>query len=237
MDTSGSRLTACYAPAGMSISEKQLAANRANAARSTGPLTPEGKARSARNARKHGFRAADFAVVRLEDLEAVDRLRADLIALYGPVNSQELFAIERMALAQLAILRAARLEAGLLTLSLNEALEPSGEGKPFIPMSEELAGDLEVTRAQNRNFALCPGPACSPPSIRRLAAVPALPGPGRAPVPPRPRRTRAPQVPRPFFTERTHFLWGGPPGPRGSSRTRKMPQIPTASVENHHFPS
>ena len=45
------------------ISEKRLAANRANAARSTGPRTPEGKARSAQN-RKHGFTPSTFAVVR-----------------------------------------------------------------------------------------------------------------------------------------------------------------------------
>ena len=50
------------------ISEKQLTANRANAARSTGPRSPEGKARSAQNSRKHGFTASTFAVVRLEDL-------------------------------------------------------------------------------------------------------------------------------------------------------------------------
>src|ERR1041384_7666426 len=96
-----------------SISEKQLAANRANAARSTGPRTPEGKARSARNSRRHGFTASTFAVIRLEELNEIDHLRADLLAVYQPVNSQELFAIERIALAQQALLRAARLEAGL----------------------------------------------------------------------------------------------------------------------------
>ncbi len=82
------------------VSASQLAANRANAARSTGPRTPEGKARSAQNARRHGFAAANFAVVRFEDLQAVANLRADLIAVYQPVNSQELFAIERIALAR-----------------------------------------------------------------------------------------------------------------------------------------
>jgi hypothetical protein len=84
------------------VSEKQLAANRVNAANSTGPRTPEGKARSAQNSRKHGFTASHFAVVRLEELEEVAHLRADLIAIYQSANSQELFAIERIALASKA---------------------------------------------------------------------------------------------------------------------------------------
>ena len=137
------------------VSARQLAANRANAARSTGPRTPAGKARSAQNVRRHGFAAAEFAVVRLEDLQAVAHLKADLLAVYRPVNSQELFAIERIALAQHALLRAARLETGLFTFCLDLALDPSGN--PITLMTEALVGDLEITRAQNRNFALAEG--------------------------------------------------------------------------------
>ena len=37
-----------------------LAANRANAVKSTGPRTREGKARVARNALRHGFQARSF---------------------------------------------------------------------------------------------------------------------------------------------------------------------------------
>jgi len=139
------------------VSPKQLAANRANAVHSTGPRTPEGKARSAQNSRKHGFTASTFAVVRLEDLQEVAHLRADLIAVYQPANSQELFAIERIALAQQAILRIARLESGLLTSCLNDALDTSGQ--LFISMSQDLVGygDIEITKAQNRNYALADG--------------------------------------------------------------------------------
>jgi len=137
------------------VSARQLAANRANARRSSGPRTPEGKARASQNARRHGFAAADYAVVRLEDLEAVARLKDDLVAVYQPVNSQELFALERVALAQHALLRCARLESGLFTTCLNEALDRTGN--PIVPMTEDLVGDLEITRAQNRNYALAEG--------------------------------------------------------------------------------
>src|SRR5664279_1920509 len=115
------------------VSPEQLAANRANAAKSTGPRTPEGKTRSAQNARKHGFTAFSYAVVRLEDLNEVANLKDDLVAFYQPVNSQELFAVERIALAQQALLRAARLESGLFTTCLNSCFDPLGE--PMVPVS------------------------------------------------------------------------------------------------------
>ena len=139
------------------ISEKQLAANRANAARSTGPRSPEGKARAAQNSRRHGFTPSTFAVVRLEDLHDIAHLKDDLLAVYKPINSQELFAVERIALAQQALLRAARLESGLFITCLNETLDSAGQ--PMVLMSPELAGDgdIEITRAQNRNFLLGEG--------------------------------------------------------------------------------
>jgi hypothetical protein len=138
------------------VSPRRLAANRANAERSTGPRTPEGKARSAQNARKHGFRASTFAVVRFEELDEIARLKADLVAVYQPVNSQELFALERVALAQQALLRAARLEAGLFTAALNETCNPDGHAWIFMNRAV-VGGDVEITRAQNRNFLLGAG--------------------------------------------------------------------------------
>jgi hypothetical protein len=138
------------------ISEKKLAANRANAAHSTGPRSPEGKTRSAQNSRKHGLTASTFTVVRLEELDEVAHLRDDAIAFYQPVNSQEIFAVERIALAQQSILRAARLEAGTATNCMNEAFD--GSGRPNVQLSSLLINkDNEITRPQNRNFLFAEG--------------------------------------------------------------------------------
>src|ERR1022692_1943373 len=137
--------------------DKQIAANRINAQKSTGPRSPAGKMKSALNARKHGFAGSVFTVVRLEDLNEINQLRQDALDLYRPVNSQELFALERVAVCQLSMIRASRLEAGLFTTCLDKALDP--EGEPIHLMSPELAGDgdIEITRVQNRNFALGEG--------------------------------------------------------------------------------
>jgi len=134
----------------LTVSPEQLAANRANAANSTGPRTPEGKARSSQNARKHGFAASNFAVGApsgpLEDLNEVANLLEDLVNLYHPVSSHELFALERIARAQQSILRAARLEAGFFSLCLGESFDTSGQFR--IPMNSQLTEEIETCQAQ-----------------------------------------------------------------------------------------
>src|SRR6201992_2161939 len=102
---------------------------------------------------QHAFRGSSFAVVRLEELNEIANLKADAVACYRPTNSQELFAVERIALSQQAILRGYRLESGLFTVALNCAIEDSG--RAFRPMGEDMIGDgdIEITRAQNRNYA------------------------------------------------------------------------------------
>ena len=137
--------------------EKQLAANRANALKSTGPRSPEGKSRAARNARKHSFSGSDFTIIKIEERDAIDRLRDDLIAAYAPQNSQELFAIERIALAQHNILRLARFESGLFNLALNRAICDYDNEIPYMPLHQDLHVDAEDIKAQNRAYALATG--------------------------------------------------------------------------------
>jgi hypothetical protein len=58
-------------------SQARQTANQENATRSTGPRTPEGKARSSQNARKHGLTAAQL-VIAAEDREEFDEFLAEL---------------------------------------------------------------------------------------------------------------------------------------------------------------
>ena len=84
----------------MATTPNRIAANRANARKSTGPRTPEGKARSSQNARKRPFNPDPFAVVRIEDRAELAARVADAMATYQPINSQERDAVERIAIAQ-----------------------------------------------------------------------------------------------------------------------------------------
>jgi hypothetical protein len=145
--------------------DKQIAANRLNAQKSTGPRSAAGKTQSAQNARKHRFAASIFTVVRLEQIDEICDLRQDLADFYHPVNSQELWAVERIALCQLSLIRASRLEAGLFTTCLDQAL--GSDGQPIHPMSQEMAGlgKSEITIGQEHNFDIAE-------SFHRLARTP-----------------------------------------------------------------
>ncbi len=138
-----------------SISPEQFAANRANAAGSTGPRTPDGKARSAQNARKHGFAAAAYTIPRLEDIDEIAELRESVIDLYKPTNAQELFAVERIAITQQSMNRASRLEAGTLTTCLNDVL--SLRERPYMEMDPEMYGGGEPGKQQVKNYLLAEG--------------------------------------------------------------------------------
>ena len=62
----------------MICSEARLNANRTNAQRSTGPRTPDGKARASQNALKHGLCAAGASVLPTEDPDAYASFTAAL---------------------------------------------------------------------------------------------------------------------------------------------------------------
>src|SRR5689334_13036141 len=88
----------------------QLLANRNNAALSTGPRTPDGKAASSCNATKHGLSSA-FRVLAHEDQQEFDRLVEEMRGYHRPRDIQQRFLVDQMAKSQWLLARAQRLQA------------------------------------------------------------------------------------------------------------------------------
>ncbi len=70
--------------------------NRANAQRSTGPSSPEGKARSARNSFKHGLYSKEL-VMPDEDPDELDHLRCTLRDEHQPATTTEEILVDELA--------------------------------------------------------------------------------------------------------------------------------------------
>ncbi len=94
-------------------SPAQIEAARRNGARSRGPVTPEGKARSSRNALKHGLAALEHFVLEDEAPSELDELAARLIAEVEPESEIEARLVKRMAIAFWKSERAERIEVAL----------------------------------------------------------------------------------------------------------------------------
>jgi len=96
-----------------SISERKLAANRANTLLSTGPRTTQGKARSSRNALKHGLLSSQI-LLEHEDVEELEALREGLYADLQPVGTLEEVLVERIVSSAWLLRRALRAETALM---------------------------------------------------------------------------------------------------------------------------
>lgn len=81
-----------------------------------GPKTPEGKARSARNAVRHGLRADRFELLPDEDSEAYLALVETFAEAYRPADPVEDRLVVAMARAQWLLFRCDRLEAELFAV-------------------------------------------------------------------------------------------------------------------------
>ena len=106
----------------------------APARRQRGPSTPEGKARSAMNARRHGLRARTFGILPEEDQAEWALHPAELRQGYGPTDDTELKLVEAIAAAMWNEIRADRTLAEVMV-----AIPPLAEGRPH-------GGDLQEPR-------------------------------------------------------------------------------------------
>ena len=87
----------------------QIAANKLNAQQSTGPKTPEGKAKSSANRLSWGF-ASNTIIIPGEDPDEFRGLIEDFIAEHQPVCVTEQVLVEKMAQQHWLSLRALRLQ-------------------------------------------------------------------------------------------------------------------------------
>jgi hypothetical protein len=99
--------------AAVSVSNARAEAARRNGAKSRGPKTAEGKARSAQNALRHGLRAEKYLVLPEEDGAEFADLEAALIEELAPVGALQTVLAGRVAVAAWRLARADRIEAEL----------------------------------------------------------------------------------------------------------------------------
>jgi hypothetical protein len=93
----------------------QSEASRRNGALSHGPATPEGRARAARNAVRHGLGGEGFFLLPDEDAAAWAEHEALWLAALVPADEEERQAVQGVARALWRELRADRLEAQVLS--------------------------------------------------------------------------------------------------------------------------
>ena len=93
----------------MPSSDKRIAANRANATRSTGPRTPEGKHKSSLNAVKHGL-TAQSSVLPGEDPEHLEALSNSFMKQLKPRGVVQRIIAERIVSITWKLRRVARAE-------------------------------------------------------------------------------------------------------------------------------
>ena len=140
--------------------EAQINANRANAQKSTGPRTPEGKAVVAQNAVQHGLLAQDV-VIQGEDPGQFELYRDGMLAELAPAGVMESMLAERIVSLSWRLRRAERLQVAAF-----EKVEEKSEPLPV--MSPEDAEWL-LERIAERGIRVQP-PVEEGPAFGRRAA-------------------------------------------------------------------
>ncbi len=141
-------------------SAAKLEANRANAQKSTGPRTEQGKARSSQNAIKIGLLSDSLTVQHMERSDDFADRHDELKQHLQPQGPQQAFWVFQIALSQWRLERLARLEAGIFDLAFFKAYQTYGTRKPDVEAYVNLEEEGPVTPyavEQHRNLASAAG--------------------------------------------------------------------------------
>jgi len=104
----------------MIVSEARVAANRANALKSSGPRTAEGKERSRANSFRHGMTGAGV-VVPQEDAGEIERRFEGFQAQFGPVTESGRALVRRAAMLSVRVERCVVQEAAAISVKVRAA--------------------------------------------------------------------------------------------------------------------
>jgi len=132
--------------------DQQIAANRLNAQKSTGPRTPEGKARASANAGKHGLTGRDLAMPN-EEPGDYDSFRAGLLDSLAPSGPLEAMLADRIVADSWRLRRVPIIEAALCRRGYQEiqVRKAAGEADKLAPSeSATWAEAYTRTRVTNR---------------------------------------------------------------------------------------
>lgn len=124
----------------MSTTEQRLAANRANALHSTGPVTVGGKATASRNATRHGLLSAKL-LLDDEDPSEFQAMAADLWRSLNPLGALEGALVERIAVTLWRQRRLVQAETANLALTRQPRKIASGASSE---MGRSYGSELKV---------------------------------------------------------------------------------------------
>jgi len=127
--------------------DRQAEANRRNAARSTGPVTPEGRRRASLNALRHGL-TGQTVVLPTDDLVAYQRSCAQFHAELKPKGLLETKAVQTIADTYWRLDRIRALENNLFALAVEE--------------QEPLSSDPLISCPSPKPNRWMSAPTCSP---------------------------------------------------------------------------
>jgi hypothetical protein len=135
---------------------RQIAANRRNALKSTGPVTAEGKDRSRCNAVRHGL-TAETVIETLEDAADYQAFEAAVIADHDVETAVERELVLRLASVLWRLRRATGIETALFNAAADhpDKLEPRYSGPALIAGADLSKGDQSrMTTAQDSDGAM-----------------------------------------------------------------------------------
>ena len=124
-------------------SEAQIAANRRNALRSTGPRSADGKSRASRNAIKHGIHSQTNVLFN-ERQEDYDANTHAFVAKFQPQDDVERRLVERMADCEWRLIRSRYIETATIDLQIEETEELIDERFESIDEPSRVAYALQL---------------------------------------------------------------------------------------------